>query len=102
MKYFKQSDQKTKLKFFVNKDAIKNSLSFQLTSVSGNLRTLKDKRIHNLFLTTIGRKRKLPMQEPIETIIMRAQQNFEIVRGLNPVQLEIEDDRQSDKYVEKK
>ena len=33
---------------------------------------------------------------------MRAQQNFEIVRGLNPVQLEIEDDRQSDKYVEKK
>ena len=33
------------------------------------------------------------MQEPIETIIIRAQQNFEIVRGLNPVQLEIEDDR---------
>ena len=33
------------------------------------------------------------MQEPIETIIMQAQQNFEIVRGLNPVQLEIEDDR---------
>ena len=33
---------------------------------------------------------------------MRAQQNFEIVGGLNPVQLETEDDRQSDKYVEKK
>ena len=102
MKYLKQSDQKTKLNFFVNKDTIKNSLSFQLTSISGNLPTLKDKRIHNLSLTTIGRKRKLPMQEPIETIIMQAQQNFEIVRGLNPVQLEIEDDRQSDKYVEKK
>ena len=102
MKYFKQSDQKTKLKFFVNKDTIKNSLSFQLTSISGNLPTLKDKRIHNLSLTRIGRKRKLPMQEPIETIIMRAQQNFEIVGGLNPVQLETEDDRQSDKYVEKK
>ena len=33
------------------------------------------------------------MQEPIETIIIRAQQNFEIVGGLNPIQIEIEDDR---------
>ena len=32
------------------------------------------------------------MQEPIETVIIRAQQNFEIVSGLNPVQIEIEDD----------
>ena len=29
------------------------------------------------------------MQEPIETIIIRAQQNFEIVVGLNPFQIEI-------------
>ena len=41
----------------------------------------------------LGRKRKLPIQEPIETVIIRAQQNFEIVRGLNPMQIEIEDDR---------
>ena len=33
------------------------------------------------------------MQEPIETIIIRTQQNFEIVGGLNPIQIEIEDDR---------
>ena len=33
------------------------------------------------------------MQEPIEVIIIRVQQNFEIVGGLNPVQIEIEDDR---------
>ena len=33
------------------------------------------------------------MQEPIEAIIIRVQQNFEIVEGLNPVQIEIEDDR---------
>ena len=33
------------------------------------------------------------MQEPIETIIVRAQQNFDVVGGLNPVQIEIEDDR---------
>ena len=33
------------------------------------------------------------MQEPIETIIIRTQQNSEIVGGLNPIQIEIEDDR---------
>ena len=33
------------------------------------------------------------MQEPIQTIIVRAQQNFETVCGLNPIQIEIEGDR---------
>ena len=32
------------------------------------------------------------MQEPIETIIIGAQQNFEIAGGLNPFQIEKEDD----------
>ena len=54
---------------------------------------LKIKKIRNLSLTRIGRKGKLPKQEPIETIIIRAQQNFQIVGGLNPVQIKIEDVR---------
>ena len=33
------------------------------------------------------------MAEPIEIAIICAQQNFEIAGGLNPVQIEIEDDR---------
>ena len=33
------------------------------------------------------------MTEPIETVIIHAQQNFEIAGGLNPVQIENEDDR---------
>ena len=33
------------------------------------------------------------MREPIETIIIKAQQNFEVVSGLNLIQIEIEDDR---------
>ena len=33
------------------------------------------------------------MQEPAETVLIRAQQNFKIVEGLNPIQIEIEDDR---------
>ena len=44
-------------------------------------------------ITHLGRKRKLAMQEPIETIIVCAQQNFDIAGGLNPIQIESEDDR---------
>ena len=33
------------------------------------------------------------MSQPIETVIIRAQQNFDVVGGLNPIQIEIKDDR---------
>ena len=33
------------------------------------------------------------MSEPIETIIIRAQQDFDVVGGLNPIQIEIKDNR---------
>ena len=33
------------------------------------------------------------MAEPIETVIIRAQQNFDMARGLNPVHIALEDDR---------
>ena len=33
------------------------------------------------------------MPEPIETIIIKVQQSFKIAGGLNPFQIEIEDDR---------
>ena len=32
------------------------------------------------------------MQEPIESLIIRTQQNLEIVGGVNPIQIEVEDD----------
>ena len=32
------------------------------------------------------------MSEPIETVIIRAQQNFDVVCGLNPIQIEIKND----------
>ena len=80
------------LKFYVNKGITKNSLSFQLTSVSGKLPKLEVKIFYNHSLTKIGEKRKRQIAEPIETAIICAQQNFEIPGGLNPVQIEIEDD----------
>ena len=84
-------------KFYVDIDATKNSLSFQLISISGNLPKLKDKNIYNFSLTKKRKKRKRQMAEPVEVIIIHAQQSFEITGGMNPVQIEIEDD--SFKYV---
>ena len=41
----------------------------------------------------IGRKRKLSMAEPIKTIVVCAQQSFEVAGGLNPIKTELEDNR---------
>ena len=49
--------------------------------------------MHDFSITKLGKQRKNIMAEPIETIIIRAQQNFDTVGGLNPIQVEIEDDR---------
>ena len=81
------------LKFHVERNAIKNNLTFQLTSVSGPLPKLKDKRIYNFSLTRIDEKRKREMAKPIETIIIHRQQKFEIENGLNAVEIEINDDK---------
>ena len=81
------------LKFLVNKDIVGNNLSLQLTNISGAVPTLKYKKIHDLSLTSLCRIRKLPMQEPIETVTIRAQQNFEVTGGVNPVRIELEINR---------
>ena len=39
------------LKFLVDKDTVRNNLSFQLASISGDVPTLIDKKIHDLSLS---------------------------------------------------
>ena len=68
-------------------------LTFRLTSINGKIPKLKGNKIHNFSLTKIGEKIKRQRAEPIETVIIRAQQSFEITGGLNLKQIEIEDDR---------
>ena len=51
-----------------------------------------DKKIHHFSITKLGKRRKGIMSEPVETVIIRAPQNFEVVGGLNPIQIEIKDD----------
>ena len=56
-----------------------------------NLKTT-DNKIHHFSIIKIGEKRKRQMAEPVETTIIRAQQDFDVDGGLNPIQIEIKDD----------
>ena len=49
--------------------------------------------MYDFSITRPGKKRKLNMSQPIETVIIRVQQKVDLVGSLNPVQLGIEDDR---------
>ena len=81
------------LKFSVIKNTLKDELKFRLTNISGKNPKTKDKKIYDFSLRRLGRKRTLSIAEPIEMIVVRAQQSFEVVGGLNPIQIELEDDR---------
>ena len=73
------------------KDTIKNSLDFNLTKINGSLPAIRGKKVHNFSFTEIGTKRKKQMNEPIETVIVRGQQKFDLHDILSPI--EINDDR---------
>ena len=81
------------LKFSIEKDTTKNSIDFQLTSISGKLPKIWDKKIYNFSLSQIGSKSKKQITEPIESVIIRGQQKFELNGILNPVEIEINNNR---------
>ena len=72
---------------------MKKKLDFQITNINGALRKIRRGKIYNFSLTVIGKKRKASMAEPIESVIIRGQQKFELHDVLNPIEIEINDDR---------
>ena len=74
------------LKFLIEKNSLKSNLDGSEVKTSDN-------KIHHFSITKLGQRRKKGMSEPIETIIIRAQQDFDVFGGLNPIQIEIKDDR---------
>ena len=82
-------DASSFLKFLIEKNTLKKEFKFQLTSISGKNPKTKDNKIYNFSLTRLGKKRKIDPLQPIETIVIRAQQKFEIAGGLNPIQIQI-------------
>ena len=68
-------------------------MKFQLAQINRSEVKTSDNKIHHFSITKLGKKRKRNMQEPKKTIIVRAQKNFDIDGGLNPIKIEIKDDR---------
>ena len=52
-----------------------------------------DQKIHDFSITRLGKRKKNMQTEQKDTIVIRAQQDFNIVGGLNPIQVEISDSR---------
>ena len=48
-----------------------------------------DQNLHNFSITRQGKRKRNMLTEPIETLIIRAQQDFDVIGGLNPIQVEI-------------
>ena len=81
------------LKFLVEKKSLKSNLKLQLAQIDGSEVKTSDNKIHHFSITKLRKRRKKGMSEPIETIIIRAQQDFDVVGALNLIQIEIKEDR---------
>ena len=79
-------------KFFIEKKSLKDNLKLQIAYINGSNVKTEDKKTHDFSITKLGKRRKNMLSEPIETIIVTAQQDFDIVGGLNPIQIQITDD----------
>ena len=80
------------LNFLIEKRSLKENLKIQLAYINGSDVKTEDKKIHDFSITKLGKRQKSMLSLPIETIIVRAQQDFDIVGGLNPIQIQITDD----------
>ena len=81
------------LKFFIEKNVLKDNIRLQLAYVDGSEVKTSDKKIYDFSITKLGKSKKAVMSELVETILIRAQQNFVVVGKLNLIQIEIEDAR---------
>ena len=79
------------LKFLIEKNSLKTNLKVQLKHIDGSEVKTSHKKIHHFSITKLGKRKKGFMSEPIDTVIIRAQQDFDVTGGLNPIQIEIKD-----------
>ena len=76
----------------MEKKSLKENLKLQIAHVNGSEVKTNDKKIHDFSITKLGKRKKSMLPEPIETVIIRAQQDFDVVGRLNPIQIQISDD----------
>ena len=92
--YFSGKTAATNLKLLTSSDFLKFLIEkkIKIKITAGSYRRIRGKN-KRFSITKLGKRRKGIMSGPIETIMIRAKQDFDVVSRLNPVQIEIKDDR---------
>ena len=72
---------------------LKDNLQLHLDYVNGSNVETTGNKIHNFSKTKLRKRRRNMTLEPVDTIIIRAQQDFDIDGGLNPVQIQLNDEK---------
>ena len=78
--------------FFVERDNKKGQLDLQITKISGKKVETADKKIHEVFISRIGKKRKNSMYVH-DFVIIRGQQGFEEEKESNPIDIKVENNK---------
>ena len=73
----------------MEKKSLKDNLKLQIGHVNGSEVKTNDNKIHDFPITKLGKRRKHMLPELIETVIIRAQQDFDVFGGLNPIQFKL-------------
>ena len=88
--------------FFIEKDAKKEQLDLQIVNASGEKIETTDKKIHNIFVCQIDKKKKMNI---LDFILIRRQQGFEEGEEINLIAIKIESNKiqnMFDKYKKDK
>ena len=86
-------DTSNHLKFLIDERTVRQDLKLHLAYVNGTEVKMTDQKIYNFSIVQLGKRQRNMLTTPIDTVIIRAQQDFDVARGLNPIQVEITDDR---------
>ena len=79
--------EKVFLEFFLEENKAKDFLDLQLTKIDGTFPEITNQVIHEFSMVQIGKKKR--KMEPIDTLIVHDQQDFELHDQLNPTEIKI-------------
>ena len=86
-------DTSNHLKLLIDKKTARQDLKLHLAYVNRTEVKTTDQKIYNFSIVRLGKRQRNMPSTPIDTVIIRAQQDFDVAGGgLNPIQVEITDD----------
>ena len=90
--------------FFIERNTKKEQLDLQIAKISSEKADTADKKVHQILISQLGRKRKKQMSV-LDFVIIRGQQGFHEAKAINPIDIRVENNRiqnMFDKYARNK